>query len=109
MCSASASVSFLSPREKPRKSSERMTPELPRAPRSSAEAHTSATRETVASSGIRLSSRLAAEADIDILVPVSPSGTGKTLSASTACRWLEMLFAPEINASLSIRPVITIL
>ena len=89
------------PLEKPLNNSERMTPEFPLAPRSNAEAAFLETCSTVGSSLSVSSSRLAALIVIDMLVPVSPSGTGKTLSASTCCLQFEMLFAPEINASLS--------
>ena len=101
MSFASASCLPSKPLEKPRNSRERITPEFPLAPRSKAEAAFLATCSTVGSSRRVSSSRFAALMVIDIFVPVSPSGTGNTLSASTCCLQFEMLFAPEINASLS--------
>ena len=70
--------------EKPRNSSDRITPELPRAPRNNAEDAVSAVWLTVGFCS-RSSSRAAADRVMDILVPVSPSGTGNTLSSSTDC------------------------
>jgi len=68
----------------PRNSSDKMTPELPRAPRSSALAAQSATAPTV-SVCLRPSS-MAAEFIVRLMfVPVSPSGTGKTLSSLIFC------------------------
>ena len=92
--------------ENPRKISERMTPELPRAPRSRAEAQREAASSTVQFSGSTAISLAAAPIVILILVPVSPSGTGKMFSASTAWRLLAMLFEPEMTPSRNISPVI---
>ena len=74
------------PLEIPRKIKDRMTPELPLAPRRRAEATAAAISPAPASSAMRATSRAAAPMVIDIFVPVSPSGTGKTLSASTSPR-----------------------
>ena len=77
----------------PRKICERMTPELPRAPRS-------APFETQSHTSIKvleevMESSLTADCMVrDIFVPVSPSGTGKTLSASTFARLFSNIFAP---------------
>ena len=61
-----------------------MTPELPRAPRSMADAATLEASYSPGSSVLRRSA--AAELMVmDILVPVSPSGTGKTFSSFRAC------------------------
>ena len=57
-----------------------MTPELPRAPRSMALAAQSAAAVRVGKSRF-LSSAAAAPMVSDMLVPVSPSGTGKTFSS----------------------------
>ena len=69
--------------EMPLKSRERITPELPRAPRSSAEATQSAAAAIVSNSFF-LSSVAALSMVSAILVPVSPSGTGKTLRSFIA-------------------------
>ncbi len=66
-----------------------MTPELPRAPRSRAEAVTEAAWSTVAGSLLR-SSVTAVPMVMDILVPVSPSGTGNTFRSLMACFWAVM-------------------
>ena len=68
----------------PRKSSERITPELPRAPRSSAEATQPETSSTVEKLFFR-SSTAALPIVRPMFVPVSPSGTGKTLSSFIVC------------------------
>src|SRR5699024_3384783 len=106
MSAASASVLPFSALEKPRNSRLVITPELPRAPRSMAEAALLLTSATVQVSAIFSSSVRAAPMVMLMLVPVSPSGTGKTFSSSTRVRWLEMLLAPEIIASRRILPVI---
>ena len=82
----SASSRPLSPLEIPRNMSERITPELPLAPRSRPEATQLATAETLSLSSLTLTSREALVMVMDIFVPVSPSGTGKTLSASISWR-----------------------
>lgn len=79
MCSTPASAL-----EKPRNSWERMTPELPRAPLSAPRATAWATTEALALS-TPMSSFTAETIVSDILVPVSPSGTGNTLRASMLC------------------------
>ena len=78
--------------EMPRNSSDRMTPELPRAPRSMAEAATLDAFSRSGSSVLRRSE--AAELMVmDILVPVSPSGTGNTFSSLRACLLISMAAA----------------
>ena len=61
-----------------------MTPELPRAPRSSAPAlmDSALPRSSV---GFFLASAAAVPMVRDILVPVSPSGTGNTFSSLMLC------------------------
>ena len=61
-----------------------MTPELPRAPRSRALAVAFAATPTAEWAFFPISSA-AAPMVMDILVPVSPSGTGKTLSSLISC------------------------
>ena len=61
-----------------------MTPLLPRAPRSMAEAAFSAASPRVLG-GLASSSRAAALRVMLILVPVSPSGTGNTFSSLMSC------------------------
>ena len=78
-----------------------MTPELPRAPRSMEEAATLATSEAGALSGSFFSSSAAAPMVMDILVPVSPSGTGKMFKSLTCFLYLEILFDPDIIAFFS--------
>ena len=74
----------MKPLEMPRKSRDRMTPELPLAPLSMADAAILAALSRAGSSALRRSA--AAEPLVmDILVPVSPSGTGKTFSSLSAC------------------------
>ena len=70
--------------EKPRKIRDRMTPELPRAPRSMAEAQMAVAWPTVSGDFCR-SSPAAVPMVRLMLVPVSPSGTGKTLSSLIFC------------------------
>ena len=103
-----ASAVFLpcSALEKPRNSRLEITPELPRAPRSMALAVTCAAFSTVQSSGRFRSSVRAAPMVMPMLVPVSPSGTGKTFSSSTLARRLERLFAPEMMLFFKVKPVI---
>ena len=77
--SAAPAVSMpLRRRDMPRNSSDRITPELPRAPRSSADA-TQEAAASIASKLFFLSSAAALFMVRLMLVPVSPSGTGKTL------------------------------
>ena len=66
-----------------------MTPELPLAPRRSAEAVISAALVSVTFSA-RRSSVLAAFSVMLMFVPVSPSGTGKTFSSLICCLWISM-------------------
>ncbi len=96
----------LKPFEKPLKISERITPELPLAPLKRADAHFDDASSIVQSSASVAISLAAAVIVILIFVPVSPSGTGNTLSASTACLLFEILFAAEIIESLNSKPVI---
>src|SRR5512146_1759184 len=74
------------PRANPRHSWERITPELPRAPIRAPFATMAAMRPTCRSP----ESLISFQAEVmvsDMFVPVSPSGTGNTLSAFTVC-WL---------------------
>ena len=88
--SAPVAAAFPSkPFANPLKSRERITPELPRAPRSIADAAVFATSAALTLSNIP-SSCAAALMVIDILVPVSPSGTGKIFSSSTAVRFFKI-------------------
>ena len=91
------------PFEIPRNSRDVITPELPRAPRSKAEAAILAISPAFLPACFE-SSLAALPILIDILVPVSPSGTGNTLSSSTRCLSLKILFEPEIIASRRISP-----
>ena len=81
----------------PRNSKDKMTPELPRAPRSRAEAVIEAACSIVSGVFFR-SSATAAAIVMDILVPVSPSGTGKTFSALMS----SLLFSSDAAADLAI-------
>ena len=90
---ASVSRSFFA---MPRNSSDRITPELPRAPRSSAEAVVSAAFASVGSLSFA-SSFIAAVMVIDIFVPVSPSGTGKTFSSLICSFCSVMASAPSVT------------
>ena len=99
-------VSFPSiPFEKPRNKRERITPELPRAPLNKAEAAIFAISPACVLS-VLINSFAAADIVIDILVPVSPSGTGKIFKSFTMFLCLEILFAPEINAFFRVSPFI---
>ena len=106
-CVPSASTVSSRPFEKPRNRRERITPELPLAPRSMAEAAVFATLAVVSLSASACMASLPAPIVMDIFVPVSPSGTGKMLRSSTNFRFFNMLFAPEMTASRSCLPVIT--
>ena len=77
------SLSFMA-REKPRKIRDKITPEFPRAPRSMAEAHRAVACPTVAGFFCRSSAAAVPMVRL-MLVPVSPSGTGKTLSSLIFC------------------------
>ena len=61
---------------------------------------------TVQPSASPCRSRVAAPMVMLMLVPVSPSGTGKTFSSSIWLRWLAMLLAPLIMLSLKTEPLI---
>ena len=107
--SKAVSASFLPAKafEKPLpKISEVITPEFPLAPLKSADSITFATSPTPTPSPIKTSSFLALPRVIDIFVPVSPSGTGKTFNSSTLFLFLDMLLAALINASLKTLPLI---
>ena len=108
---SSADISLLPARpfEKPLKTRERITPEFPLAPLRSAEAIVLATAEHSTSSFISFSSARALPIVIDIFVPVSPSGTGNTLSSSTDFFLFVMLCAALIKASRSTLPSITVI
>src|SRR5438105_5947499 len=91
------------PTQTPRRICERMTPELPRAP---IKAPWEALRTMTERSGSS-SSRMSSTADwrvSSMLVPVSPSGTGKTLRASTSSRLSVSQASEPSNASLNSRP-----
>src|SRR6059058_2835338 len=91
------------PTQKPRKICERITPELPRAPIRAPCAARLAIAERSGSSSPRMSST--ADCNVNsILVPVSPSGTGKTLSASTSSRLIVSQASEPSKASLNSRP-----
>src|SRR5438067_12032949 len=80
-----------------------MTPEFPRAPMSAPCDARRAVRERSASS----TSRMSSTADCKVrsmLVPVSPSGTGKTLRASTSSRLTVSQASEPSRASLNRRP-----
>ena len=95
--SAAPAVSMpLRRRDIPRNSSDRITPELPRAPRSSAEAVVSAAFASVGSLSFA-SSFIAAVMVIDMFVPVSPSGTGKTFSSLICSFCSVMASAPSVT------------
>lgn len=84
---------FLISAQMPRKSCDKMTPELPRAPLSApleTASHSSERRLEVH----RFISLTADWMVSDIFVPVSPSGTGNTLSESTFALFISSTFAP---------------
>ena len=94
-------------RAKPRYNWEVMTPLFPRAPRKAPLARASAACPALRYSLLLISFM----ADImvsDMLVPVSPSGTGKTFRASTASRFLSNMAAPAETMSRSSRPSIVL-
>ncbi|EJX02095.1 hypothetical protein EVA_09799 [gut metagenome] len=97
------SLSFL---EMPRSSRDRITPELPRAPRSMAEAAIFAAWPRSGSSALRRSAA-AALMVMDILVPVSPSGTGNTFSSLSACLLISIAAAALIIILRKSAPLIT--
>ncbi len=73
-----------------------MTPELPRAPRSRAEALTEAALP-MDWAGFFFASAAAVPMVRDMLVPVSPSGTGNTFRSLMACFWTLMEAEPWIT------------
>ena len=79
----------------PLKNCDRITPELPLAPLRVANDIVSAAFVRVVSPFFKSSVAIAVAVS-DIFVPVSPSGTGKTLSSSTVFLLLYKLFAPLI-------------
>ena len=87
---------------------DKITPELPRAPLRVAKDIVSAIfvadADTISSSAFDI-----AAAVMDIFVPVSPSGTGKTFKSFTCCLLLYKLFEPDIIISASNLPSINIL
>src|SRR5579875_3884979 len=96
--SVAVKVAFLSrPCARPRSVCERMTPELPRAP-NSAPCASFAAITPAAVSLLAAMSRVAACIVLDMLEPVSPSGTGKTLRALMASLCSSSHAAPAIMA-----------
>ena len=75
-----------SPSAMPRKICEAMTPELPRAPMRAPKLIAVATRSADCSATPSASAR-AARTVASMLLPVSPSGTGKTFRALTSSTW----------------------
>ena len=100
------SSNFLISAQIPRNSCERMTPELPRAPLSApleTESHSSERRLEVQ----RFISFTADWMVSDIFVPVSPSGTGNTLSESTFALFISSTLAPAaISLRSSVPPMV---
>src|SRR5437899_3138976 len=92
----------------PRRVWERMTPELPRAP-SSAPWASLAAMTPAEVSWLSLISRIAACIVADMLEPVSPSGTGKTLRALIASRCSSSHAAPASRAFLRSWPSKTLI
>ena len=88
----STPFSFL---EIPRSNRDRITPELPRAPRSMAEAAVEDAFSRLGSSTLRRSAA-AALMVMDMLVPVSPSGTGNTFRSFSCCLLISMAAAALI-------------
>ena len=92
---------------KPRYSWLVMTPLLPRAPLSAPLASAAAASPALEYS-LALTS-LTAEVMVRVIfVPVSPSGTGNTLSASTFSRFFSSREVPASTISLSIKPSIVL-
>ncbi len=75
-----------------------MTPELPRALRSMEEAAFFAASPAGVPSGSFSIASAAAAAVMDMLEPVSPSGTGKIFSSLTCFLYFAMLLEPEMMA-----------
>ncbi len=89
---SASDLQFARTEQIPRKIWERMTPELPRAPRSAPleiRSHTDEKSVAAAESSFTADCMVS-----DIFVPVSPSGTGNTLSESTFARLFSRSFAP---------------
>ena len=99
-----ASCTFLL---KPLKSCDKITPELPLAPLS--EPVDMAFAMDFISSGAASTSFTADRIVSVILVPVSPSGTGNTLSSLIYSLFLSRLLAPAINAFFSASASIVLL
>ena len=99
--SISAVTSSLAPFnafEKPLKIWERITPELPLAPLSAPMDNAEATPSTVVGF-VCLISATARCMVMDMFVPVSPSGTGKTFSESIVCLFCSSRAAPAKSIS----------
>ena len=82
-----------------------MTPELPRAPLSAP----LAAMESILDASCSSFAAISCTVDFivrDMFVPVSPSGTGKTLSESIHSRFCSSRFAPEMIISLKSAPSI---
>jgi hypothetical protein len=80
----------------PLNSCDRITPEFPRAPLSEPEDIAFA-RETMSGSAMAATSLAADMIVMDILVPVSPSGTGKTFNSLIHSFLCSKFFAPARN------------
>ena len=91
-----SSCSVLTTLVKPRKSWERITPELPRAPRRLPD-EIALQRLRISISSMAFTSFAADRIVIVILVPVSPSGTGKTFSSLMCFLFASRFFAPARN------------
>src|SRR2546429_9059986 len=91
------------PTQKPRRICDRITPEFPRAPMSAPCDARRALRERSASSTSRMSSTAACKVR-SMVVPVSPSGTGKTLRESPSSRLTVSKATEPSRASLNRRP-----
>ena len=101
----SSTLKFFSSVAKPRKSCDRITPELPLAPISRPVAIASTTSPT--SSFLSLCSSWTAENIVrDMFVPVSPSGTGKTFRESIISLLLSSVFAALMNILFKVVPSI---
>ena len=91
---------------KPLKSCDSMTPEFPLAPRSDPE-EIAFEIETISGFSIAATSFAAEIIVIDILVPVSPSGTGKTFNSFIHSFFCSKFLAPARNIFESILALIT--
>ena len=93
---ASRSVSLRTPRVNPRRSCERITPELPRAPRREPE-EIALARVSISGSA-RAPTSEAADMMVSVMfVPVSPSGTGNTFSSLIHSFFASRFLAPARN------------